>query len=102
MVSVPLAPAKLEPARLPMATVMPLMVTLCRSSSPSASDRVKVPLANSLGDAAFEPLDRPASSTTSLAPPFPGSTVRLGTSLLPVMVMVTVAELSSPSASRMV
>ncbi|MNJ54285.1 hypothetical protein D3C77_497190 [compost metagenome] len=75
-----------------------MMVTLCRSSRPSVSARVKLPEANSPSPAAAEPALSPASSTRlSVA-----ARLRVGPSLLPVMVMVSVALDGSPSASCMV
>ncbi|MDT4860338.1 hypothetical protein FQZ97_948930 [compost metagenome] len=97
-----MVPAKVLPARLAMATVVVPMVTLTRSSRPSASLRVKVPVATMLLTPALEPLARPASNTWSLPPWLPGSTLICGPSSLPVMVMVRVAVSRSPSASCIV
>ncbi|MCY1275275.1 hypothetical protein D9M68_385610 [compost metagenome] len=69
MVNVPWAPTITVPARLASAMVVPLMVTETRSARPSASESTKVPLANSLSEAASEPSGLSPASCTSAWPP---------------------------------
>ncbi|MCY1280924.1 hypothetical protein D9M68_415540 [compost metagenome] len=64
---------------------------------------LKLPLTWVLPSPALEPSDKPRSKTWTRPPsPCGKLTSTVGTSLLPVMVMVRVVELWSPLLSRMV
>ena len=81
-------------------------VKLCppitRLAMPSVAETVKLPVAVSLLEAASEPLGLSPASWTVLSGPVAAAVTTEALSLAPVMVMVSVAGETSPSASCIV
>ncbi|MDT4883902.1 hypothetical protein FQZ97_1199930 [compost metagenome] len=105
--TVPWAVAKLCPTRLAKLLLVrssdsPPTLRDLRLSSPSGSPTLKVPLTTVLPSPALEPPGRPRSKTWARPPSLCGKlTPTVGVSLLPVMLIVRVEALESPSPSRM-